>query len=276
MWTQSRLTSFFLGIPIDSTSLLGFFHSSGNLPLTFYGSGLPLGSGLSIQEGNIIGRPNSADLIASRGPEGPGMLVQLLVSDSQGAAANATLRVEISPPDQSTIDLQASVPLNPLNVGPVFEPDTISEKTCSQLGWAVNLDYSRTTCSDIRGTCSSKSTYERALKQCVGKGARLCLQAELSQGIAAGSPCGNSRVWTSTRCGAANSTWVLTRAGGFDQAAVALPERCTDVNELLPVQCCSDTIRSTPKLASSVRSGGINQLSQWANPDSIMEGVYVS
>ncbi|ETW04863.1 hypothetical protein H310_03983 [Aphanomyces invadans] len=75
-----------------------------------------------------------------------------------------------------------------------------STGTCTRLNW--NTVSANSTCAKIEGNCAGKARVPMALANasCTQQGARLPTLAEVMQGATIASTCGETRIWTSTRC----------------------------------------------------------------------------
>lgn len=71
-------------------------------------------------------------------------------------------------------------------LGPLFDEKRVSGKSCAQLGWSLNLDWSSTVCATSMptGTCGLPVGYADAAKMCLSTGGRLCSTLELEGGVA--------------------------------------------------------------------------------------------
>ena len=154
------------------------------------------------------------------------------------AAAMSRLPVRCcSQPDRSSGDGVGSSSPPPQS----FSRLDVQAKSCSDLGWTVNVVNNVCGHSSIgldpKGSstkCWTNRKHKSASKICARAGARLCSSEEYTSGALQGSGCSldSKHVWTSTSCGEGAFLAIKLNKGGDTQ--------CVDATVNHPVRCCAD------------------------------------
>ncbi|RQM24371.1 hypothetical protein B5M09_002581 [Aphanomyces astaci] len=125
-------------------------------------------------------------------------------------------------------------------------PTTLSTATCAKLNW--NTIAGNSTCARVEGSCTSKArvTATAAIMTCVQLGARLPTLFEVMQGATLASTCGDTRVWTSTRCayvadGLPTSSLSMTD-GWLTITSSRKQPVCVSPNATFTPSCIADTV----------------------------------
>ncbi|RHY53683.1 hypothetical protein DYB38_000931 [Aphanomyces astaci] len=125
-------------------------------------------------------------------------------------------------------------------------PATLSTATCAKLNW--NTIAANSTCARVVGSCASKArvTATAAIMTCMQLGARLPTLFEVMQGATLASTCGDTRVWTSTRCayvadGLPTSSLSMTD-GWLTITSSRKQPVCVSPNATFTPSCIADTV----------------------------------